>query len=329
MPIPKLCIGPMSKEIVDCIIDFTQSTGNIIWFIPSRRQIEYNGGYVNNWTTEKFFKYVRYKSSVNILIRDHGGPGQGLSMDDGVKSILCDAHFMDGIHIDPWKQYKNLDEAASITADLMTLCYDVNDKLFFEIGTEQAIRSLSVDEMESFILKVKDKVKPVLFDRILYFVIQSGTGLKENHNVGTYDKQKLSDMIALCRKFGFKSKEHNGDYISNKDIKDRFDGGLDTLNIAPEFGYIQTRFVLNEISSNDELYNKMFKICFDSNKWRKWVDDDFKPYDRKDELILICGHYVFSHPEIKSITDNIVCFEERVKLVIKQKLQDYFEVLSA
>ena len=38
----KYFIGPMSKNVVDAVIDFDGSFG----FIPSRRQVDYNGGYV-------------------------------------------------------------------------------------------------------------------------------------------------------------------------------------------------------------------------------------------------------------------------------------------
>ena len=52
MKYPKFYIGPMSKNVVDSIIEFTGETNNKIGFVPSRRQVEYNGGYVNNSTTE-------------------------------------------------------------------------------------------------------------------------------------------------------------------------------------------------------------------------------------------------------------------------------------
>jgi hypothetical protein len=55
---PKYFIGPMSKNVVDTIIDFCKSTNNNIGLIPSRRQVEFNGGYVNNWTTSEFSKYA-------------------------------------------------------------------------------------------------------------------------------------------------------------------------------------------------------------------------------------------------------------------------------
>ena len=42
----------MSKNVVDSIIEF----GGELGFIPSRRQVDYNGGYVNNWPHR--YKYL-------------------------------------------------------------------------------------------------------------------------------------------------------------------------------------------------------------------------------------------------------------------------------
>ena len=48
----KFFIGPMSKNVVDCILQSSQTHN--IGLIPSRRQLDYCGGYVNNWDTKKF-----------------------------------------------------------------------------------------------------------------------------------------------------------------------------------------------------------------------------------------------------------------------------------
>ena len=62
-------IGPMSKNIVDAILQFEEETEESIGFIPSRRQVELDGGYVNNWTTEQFRKYVgQYSSKYDVTI---------------------------------------------------------------------------------------------------------------------------------------------------------------------------------------------------------------------------------------------------------------------
>ena len=102
---PRLYIGPMSKNIVDATIEYSNDTATSIGFCVSRRQVEYNGGYVNNWTTETFSKYVRSKAKYGVLVRDHGGPWQGAEKDDGITSFRHDVNCFDIIHIDPWKLF--------------------------------------------------------------------------------------------------------------------------------------------------------------------------------------------------------------------------------
>ena len=59
----KFCIGPMSKNVVDSIIDYVNNKNIKMILIPSRRQVEHDGGYVNNWTTKEFCSYVRNKTN--------------------------------------------------------------------------------------------------------------------------------------------------------------------------------------------------------------------------------------------------------------------------
>src|SRR4051794_29011712 len=78
-----LGVGPMSKNCVDASIELANEYEVLILLIASRRQIEceeMGGGYVNNWSTEKFADYVieRDKKGKVILARDHGGPWQNL-----------------------------------------------------------------------------------------------------------------------------------------------------------------------------------------------------------------------------------------------------------
>ncbi len=86
----KIFIGPMSKNIVDSVIEFSNNSGITLGLIPSRRQVESDGGYVNNWKTLDFCEYVRSKTDKVLLVRDHSGPGQGYYEDDGIESFKND-----------------------------------------------------------------------------------------------------------------------------------------------------------------------------------------------------------------------------------------------
>ena len=309
----KYFIGPMSKNVVDSIIEF----GGEFGFIPSRRQVDYNGGYVNNWTTGEFSKYVNGRVPIE---RDHGGIGQGYKYDDGIESFMHDCRYFDKIHIDPWKEYQDFDSGLQETIDCINFIYLVMGmkKVKFEVGTEESIRRFEVDELETLLRHLRGKLEPEIFENIEYVVVQSGVGLDlgKQNNTGTFDPDRLEKMISVCKKYGKKSKEHNGDYLSSKEYKDRFELGLDSINIAPEFGQLETLCYLEEMGEDiDEYYN----ICYESKRWEKWVDKDFIPEKNKKELIEICGHYLLSD---KRFLSNRPLIDDKIKRVIKNKLDD-------
>ena len=308
----KYFIGPMSKNVVDSIIEVDDGFG----FIPSRRQVDYNGGYVNSWTTGEFATYVNGRVPIE---RDHGGIGQGYKHDDGIESYMHDCRYFDKIHIDPWKEYQDFDSGLQETIDCINFIYLVMGKkeVKFEVGTEESIRRFEVDELENLLRHLKGKLEPEIFENIEYVVVQSGVGLDlgKQNNSGTFDPDRLEKMINICKKFGKKSKEHNGDYLSNDEYKVRFDMGLDSINIAPEFGQLETLCYLEEMDKDiDEYYN----ICYESKRWEKWVDETFIPEDNKRELIEICGHYVFSDERFLNMKPHI---DDKIKTVIKNKLR--------
>ena len=310
---PKYYIGPMSQNIVDAIIEFCDETNNKIGLIPSRRQVEWDGGYVNNWTTEIFSKYT----DKLILKRDHSGPGQGYTDDDGFKSLEYDCKYLNMIHIDPWKKYPTYEEGLTWTLKMIKFCYNKNPNIEFEIGTEESIRRFSPTDIDILLTDLKLNLTNKEFNQIKYAVIQSGTSLKETTNTGEYDKDRLVSMVKIVKKHDLLSKEHNGDYIPVDLIKEKMDLGLDAINIAPEFGLIETLSYVHEGINID----KFWKICYDSKRWEKWVDNNFDPYTQKLDLIKICGHYVLSTPEFLKIKPNI---DNIIKSNIKNKLNELY-----
>ena len=168
----KICLGPMSKNIVDAVISISNQQKIPITLIPSRRQIEFNGGYVNNWTTEEFSHYVKSKSQFIAIQRDHGGPGQGLNDDDGYESLSYDCKYFDAIHVDPWKKYSDFNTALEWTINILKCCYNLNSDLYFEVGTEEAIRKITTGELELFLSLLQQQLDSNIFNRILFCVIQ-------------------------------------------------------------------------------------------------------------------------------------------------------------
>ena len=312
----KYWIGPMSKNVVDAVIEFDGHFG----FIPSRRQVDYYGGYVNEWNTGEFARYVKGRVPIE---RDHGGIGQGYKHDDGIESFMNDSKCFDIIHVDPWKFFSDFDDGLEETINNIEFIYDslgnmANYDIKFEVGTEESIRRFEVDDLEKLLSGLERKLYPPMFESIEYAVVQSGVGLDlgKQTNTGTFNPERLEKMVSVCKKFGKKSKEHNGDYLSSLEYKDRFDLGLDSINIAPEFGQLETLCYLDEMGDDIEDY---YQICYESKRWEKWVDKDFIPENNKRELIKICGHYVFSDDRFLKIKPNI---DLKIKEVIKNKLKE-------
>jgi fructose/tagatose bisphosphate aldolase len=310
---PKYYIGPMSKNIVDAAIEFCDETNNKIGLICSRRQVEWNGGYVNNWTTKTFSEY----SNKLFLVRDHAGPGQGYIDDDGYESLKNDCKYLDMIHIDPWKKYPEYNDGLKWTIEMINFCYNLNPNIEFEIGTEESIRKFEYKELNMLVNDLFDILEDKIFNQIKYIVVQSGTSLKGNLNTGKYDSNRLEGFLSVANCWGLLSKEHNGDYIPVNLIKEKMSLGLNSINIAPEFGLIET---LSYISEGIDI-EKFWKICYDSKRWKKWVDPNFDPITQKLSLIKICGHYVLSDPKFLSIKPNI---DSIIKNNIKEKLNELY-----
>ena len=295
----KIYIGPMSKNVVDGVIKFANYSGKPIGLVASRRQVDYKGGYANGWTTAEFVKYVKEQNNNIIVCRDHGGVGQGASYDDGILSFLEDKSFMDIIHIDPWKKY-DFDKAVEYTIRVISKCVSDTTNCLFEIGTEEAIYSMSSEQLDSFISKIKAEL-PEHFDKVVYAVIQSGTSLKSGTNTGVYSKERLISMVEVCKKHGLLSKEHNGDYLTGALIQEKFSLGLDAINIAPELANIESEIILNSINKTQKLW--WYDLCIKDGQWYKWFPEGFDPSINKDEVLRLCGHYVFSLKEFDEVCD--------------------------
>ena len=293
----KLYLGPMSKNIVDGIIDYNTNVSNSVGMIASRRQIDYYGGYVNNWKTSQFESYVKKQNKDIVICRDHGGINQGSFEDDGMNSFLVDAVYMNIIHIDPFKTL-NLLDSAYYTMDVMLRCLELNPNCLFEIGTEQAIQPLTIPGLDYFLNQFKTQA-PELIDKIAYVVIQSGTSLQGGVNTGEYDKGKLSMMLDVCKQYGVLSKEHNGDYLTPKQIKEKFKMGLSAINIAPQVAHIETEYIMRNLTHHR--FTKWFEMIVDDGSWMKWFPSDFSPYKNTKKVVKLCGHYVFTKPEFNDI----------------------------
>ena len=317
----KVFIGPMTLNVVSGVKRFNKKN-NFFGLVPSRRQIEclsMGGGYVNNWSTKDFKVYAEN----TVVLRDHGGPGQGSILDDGLQSLTRDIETgINFIHIDPWKLCKSINEAVEASANLINSCLNLNPDCYFEVGTESSIYPYSENELEIFLAGLENKLKSN-FNNLIYGVVQSGTQVQALGNIGEFEFKKSKLMCDIVHKFGLMAKEHNSDYLTSEDIKNRIDAGVDSFNIAPEFGVLETKSILNLLSHDKKLLEQFKSLAYGSKKWEKWVKH--KPSIL--EATTICGHYVLSTKEFSSIKKSLnnSSFDEHISSEIDKKLKKIHE----
>ena len=318
---PKYYIGPMSKNVVDCVIKHSQK--NLIGLIPSRRQVDYCGGYVNNWNTKQFSEYLKDKKV--LLCRDHGGPKQGLESDDGLDSFSDDCINLDLIHIDPFRDAQDIKKATEKTIELIRFCYIKNPKVFYEVGTEEAIFKYDPNDLQYLLSTLKTSLTQDQFSQIKYAVVQSGTrlDLSTRTNTGNFNNTRLLDFISVVQSHDLMSKEHNGDYlIDSFDVQIRYESGLDAINIAPEFGQIESEFYLEQCKGSS-LFDVLYEICYTSGKWRKWIPDVSRV--SKDQIIMTCCHYILSD---KNFLEKIKTHFPNADKLIQRRVTSKLKLLN-
>jgi hypothetical protein len=302
----------MSKNIVDAVCELNSTD---FGFAVTRRQVDYNGGYVNEWNTKSFYDYVKSKNSSIVLERDHGGPSQGTVEDNGLASYRDDLNYFDIIHIDPWKQVKSISEGLNLTSTTMLELYQHNPKVKYEVLTEAAIKQFKHKEYRAMLSDLRF-FSAEAFNNIEYVVVQSGVkiDLVSRKNTNKFLTEPLSAMVKACKEYGKKTKEHNGDYLSKEEKDARFHAGIDAINIGPELIQLETEIYLEHMTEAEK--NVFYKVCVESRKWERWVTPEFD-ISNKEMVISVCGHYNYDKLTLKEGVNDIV------KDTIKYRLNGY------
>ncbi len=331
----------MSRNCVDAVVELSDELDLPIMLIASRRQIEaaeLGGGYVNNWSTEEFARYVRAKDKKGnvILARDHGGPWQNYpevkekmdlkqAMESSKRSFETDIRSgFQMIHIDPSvdiHKEPTSDEVLERLFELYAHCCAVAEKekkeIFFEVGTdEQSGDQQDLEGFEETAKRILDFCGREKLPKPFFIVVQTGTKVKETRNIGNLEgpgilrgvippKVYVKKLVEICERYGLRLKEHNADYLSDELLQWHPRVGTHAINVAPEFGVVETRNILRicEDLGLTKEKEKFLELAYNSKKWEKWLvpDSTATDYDKA----VIAGHYIFSAPEFLEVKDVI------------------------
>ncbi len=330
-----LCLGPMSLNSIHAIKNVYQNCILPLSLIASRNQIEsteFGGGYVNNWTT-KTFQTDCSNIMPNISIgRDHGGPYQGsydqqnaISDSDALKyalkslenDILNDFTY---IHLDPSKYTKGditVDGMLNSLKEMYAHCCEFsikNDKsIFFEIGGEGHGPEVdSVEELEYFLSNFQQFVSKNKLKKPTFCVAKLGSYVREDKNVGSFKElirnnttEKIESIVSIIHKYNLKVKMHNADYFSPEIYSSLPTLKIDAINLAPQLGVMESRFIVNELKQNSmkQELDQFYDIAYNSGMWKKWTDQQ-KP--DIEFSTLLAGHYIFSTKDFMHLRERIL-----------------------
>jgi len=377
-----LGIGPMSKPLLKATLELAKEKDFPIMLIASRNQVdsdEFGHGYVRGWDQDRFIADVKEVQEeigfdgLCYICRDHGGPWQRdeerkakLSVDEAMeKCIRSYKHDIlagfDLLHIDPTKDPDFamgtvpfelvIDRTVEIIAELETFRKENNlPEIGYEAGTEETNGGLtSVDAFSGFIDILVAKLAEKGIKAPEFVVGQTGTLTRLTENVGNFNRENAALLSKNAARHGVGVKEHNGDYLSDKILLEHPVLDVTAMNVAPEFGVVETRAYLElakvekrcipaEKCSKVEI--EMSKDAVKSERWRKWmvgewteasVEKVLNNAEVTAQITDICGHYTYETPavkaEIEKMLNNLkeigVDGEEYVNYQLKNSIDRY------
>ena len=348
-----LGVGPVSKNVIKATFLSCKKYDCPPLFIASRNQVdlkELGYGYLMGGMDQSLFsnlilemkEEVGYTGQVYIC-RDHGGPWQrnieldekypiDKAMDIARKSFRADIEAgFNYLHIDPTKCPHDFtqDDLIDWTVELLEYCEQQRISLSkpeidYEIGTEDIQGGLTSNQtFESFLRKIVQKLEERKLPMPTCIVGQTGTLCKIDKNCGSFDKNQTAQLVDIAKKYGVGLKEHNGDYMGVASIRVHNDIGVSGMNVAPEFGLVETDAYLYLAKLEEKLLNDKWialqdysglqdlflEKTFYQSPWKKWMTSDIKNLSEQEvrddhflRLLIarVCGHYVYDLPEVKT-----------------------------
>ena len=251
----------------------------------------------------------------------------------GKESYLADllAGF-DLLHIDPTKDPyvvgKVIDMGVNIHRTVELIAYVEGERkvrnlppISYEVGTEETNGGLtSPENYAKFIERLHKELDTKGLPHPSFIVGNTGTLTRLTENVGHIDPKACKDLAAVARKFGVGLKEHNGDYLNEAVLLEHPALGVTAMNVAPEFGTVETRAYLELIKTEENLVMQglitkpsglrqaLEKGAVESGRWKKWMTNGkdkltpaeiFKDTALTKLIVEISGHYTFNMPTVQ------------------------------
>jgi tagatose-1,6-bisphosphate aldolase non-catalytic subunit AgaZ/GatZ len=234
------------------------------------------------------------------------------------------------LHVDPTRDPTGVVPLAVVSSRSLALVGEIEraraqrelPPVSYEIGTEETSGGLTAEaDFAVFITDLLARLKAQALPRPAFIVGQTGTLIKMRENIGSFDAPTARRLAGIARESGLGFKEHNADYLPLDILAAHPELGITAANVAPEFGAAETRALLcladREVAAvranpqADIALSDLRRITAEkvlaSRRWVKWLrpadkgmteDDLRRDAARLDEVTVVCGHYVFTDPEV-------------------------------
>jgi hypothetical protein len=303
----RLGFGPMSSESIEAVYRYSHRHERELMLVTSKNQVDYAGGYVNNWSTREYADFLagmrrQYPAAVVKVCRDHCGPGFNgrLHITDTYRTIEADVEAgFDLIHIDFCHEGHERREQMEASQKAIEYCYRLNPNVLLEVGTDDtnsAGPSLSMSDLTEEVKFFCDISRPT------FYVVNTGSLVKEMRQAGEFNRGFAGEAAALLETFGLRLKEHQGDYLSAENLAERR-GIVSAMNVAPQLGTVQMSVVLHECLRHGIEADELCAEVFAQERWRKWMLKGTVVEPRY--CVRIAGHYHFASDAYKRLIDRL------------------------
>lgn len=371
-----LGIGPMSRLLIESVVELANEKDFPILLIASRNQIDadkFGGGYVCGFDQKRFMNTVQTVCKkvgfhgLCYLCRDHGGPWQRdeertgkLPVEEAMR-IAKDSYIedlkngFDLLHIDPTKDpfiqgTVPLDLVLDRTVELIDYIEGERKRLHlpetaYEVGTEETNGGLtSIEMFENFVKELTIRLRAKGLPLPVFIVGQTGTLTRLTENVGQYNTQEAQRLTKVSNNYGIGLKEHNGDYLSNPILLEHPIINLDAMNVAPEFGMVETMSYIELVAIEQkfvpekkwsQLLEIMTEYAVKGQRWRKWMIGETRDYsvetmlkdkENSKKILEICGHYTLDEEMVKravgKLKENLTFLGLNAEEYSKKKIKD-------
>jgi hypothetical protein len=206
-------------------------------------------------------------------------------------------------------------EPLKIAKELISFAINLKSDIMLEFGSED---NTGID-IDSSIGRIESQLEFLIpyKNNVIFFVSQTGS-LTKNDQAGSFDVQRNKEIGDQIRAAGFMFKEHNADYFTAEDIQKRIEAGVDSLNIAPQLGKVQTD-LLKEFAPK-ELWTKFADYVYSKNYWQRWVTNGVTDLDI---AVSVSGHYCFNSNEYRDIIAAIDA--KKFKSALAKKITDLLD----